>query len=317
MFIICYFHSIKNKEQKQLDELKTEEFSSPSVTSSTMQTSTLMNDTALINDITDKMETLSACSRSTLSLFATSELDSTAALKHTSNLQSLIPKYLETQQREQEKGEQPEVMNERSKSISPGVQNRSYRPVYCHWFYQNLYWHPFSMTDSMAIEAGMADGEELISTNGGRNEVNIKERRRSSIYWPSGSNAIRKCSFFFMDTLSEKRNLIPYEEKIAECLEKEYEKALKHSRWNHQIYLPELLPHQDFIIFQDATTIEHHTMGQILMVKRGLDEFDIVDGEEGAADHLILCISSFGDKIDDNGESFAILSIYHTLESIC
>lgn len=259
-----------------------------------------------MNDITDKMESLSACSRSTLSLFATSELDSTAALKHTSNLESLIPKYLETQQDKQghEKvshEETPPVMRERPVSASPGL-NISYRPVYCHWFYQNLYWHPFSMTDSMAIESAIASGEDVITSNGGRYEININERRRSSIYWPSGSNAIRKCSWFFMDTLTEKRNLIPYEEIIAESLEKEYEKALNHSRWNHRIHLPELLPPQEFIIFKDATTIEHHKMGQTLMVKRGLDEFDIVDGEEGTADHLILCISSFGDKIDDNGK---------------
>jgi hypothetical protein len=257
-----------------------------------------MNDTALMNDITDKMESLSACSRSTLSLFATSELDSTAALRQTSNLESLIPKYLETQDQREKT---PEATNERPASVSPSMLNKTYRPVYCHWFYQNLYWHPFSMTDSMAIETAIASGEELIGTNGGRYEVNIKERRRASIYWPSGSNAIRKCSWFFMDTLTENRNLIPYEETIAECLEKEYEKALNHSRWNHRIHLPELLPQQDYIIFKDASTIEHHKVGQILMVKRGLDEFDIVDGEEGTADHLILCISNFGDKIDDNG----------------
>lgn len=257
-----------------------------------------------MNDITDKMESLSACSRSTLSLFATSELDS-SALKQTANLESLIPKYFEAQFREkipELTGEQPEIMHERpAVSVSPGTQSKSYRPVYCHWFYQNLYWHPFSMTDSLAIETAIACGEEIIGTNGGRYEVNIKERRRSSNYWPSGSNAIRKCSWFFMDTLTENRNLIPYEEAIAECLEKEYEKALSHSRWNHRIHLPEVLPHSDFILFKDTTTIEHHKMGQILIVKRGLDEFDIVDGEEGTADHLILCISNFGDKIDDNG----------------
>lgn len=292
------------KEQKQF-EVKTEEFSLPAVTA---QTSTLMNDTALMNELADKMESLSACSRSTLSLFATSELDSSAALKQTANLESLIPKYLETQdQREKTpelSHERPEILHERpALSLSPSMQNKGYRPVYCHWFYQSVYWHPFSMTDSMAIENAIAMGEELICTNGGRYEVNIKERRRASIYWPSGSNAIRKSSWFFMDTLTENRNLIPYEEALAECLEKEYEKSLNHSRWNHRIHLPELLPHQEYFIFKDATTMEHHKIGQILMVKRGLDEFDIVDGEEGTADHLIVCISNFGDKIDDNGES--------------
>lgn len=295
-------------EKKEAFDVKQEELNS------TLQQTN--DNSSMLNDLTDKMESLSTCSRSTLSLFATSELDSTAsALRQTAGLESLIPKYLETQQQEQQEQLQQQQQQhhqnlqlneqnvERVPSVSPGI-NKNYRPVYCHWFYQNLYWNPFSMTDSLAIETAIASGEEVVNTNGGRYEVNIKEKRRSSIYWPSGSNAIRKCSWFYIDTLSENRNLIPYEEKISECLEKEYEKAITTSTWNHRIYLSELLPHQDFIIMKDAGNIEHHQMGQVLIVKRGLDEFDILDGEEGTADHLILCISNFGDKIDDNGERF-------------
>lgn len=254
----------------------------------------------MLNDITDKMESLSACSRSTLSLFATSELDSNTAaiLKQSGALESLIPKYLETQKRHSE--------SESDRAPTPNVNKliNNYKPVYCHWFYQNLYWHPFSMTDSMAIESAIAMGDEIVQTNGGRYEVNIKDRRRSSIYWPSGTNAIRKCSWFYIDSLSENRQLIPYDEEICIQLEKEYEKAFTHSAWNHRIHLPNLLPQQDFIIMKDSMTIEHHQMEQVLIVKRGLDEFDIVDGEEGTADHLVLCISNFGDKIDDYSEFF-------------
>lgn len=298
------FFSIDNvKQEEQPFQIKSEEFDA---SSSTMQTPLIINDTAsMLNDMTDKMESLSACSRSTLSLFATSELDSTTA--KLSGLESLIPKYLETQnqqqqhqQQEPENHQKPVEDRVRVPSVSPGINNKIYRPVYCHWFYQNLYWSPFSMTDSLAIENAIASGEEVVNTSGGRFEVNIKDRRRSSIYWSSGTNAIRKCSWFFM----ENRNLIPYEEKISECLEKEYEKAIVVSSWNRPIHLPELLPHHEFIIMKDAVTIEHHAMGQVLIVKRGLDEFDIVDGEEGSANHLILCISNFGDKIDDNGETF-------------
>jgi WWE domain len=275
------------KEVQQIEPIL-EDLNSTPIISSTMQASN--NDkSSMLNDICDKIDSLSACSRSTLSLFATSELDSTFQQK-SGNVESLIPKYLQAhEQTERER---------RMSSVS--LSDKNYRPVYCHWFYQNLHWHPFSMTDSMAIENAIACEEETIHTNGGRFEVNIKERRRSSIYWTSGSNVIRKCSWFFRDvTLSENRNLIPYDEKIANFLESEYKKALTENLWSNPINLPD---QKDFIIMKDATTIEHHQMGNVLIVKRGLDEFDILDGEEGKADHLILCVSNFGDKIDENGE---------------
>lgn len=278
-----------------------QEFNSP-ITSSTMQT---FDST---NDMTDKMESLSACSRSTLSLFATSELDSTMGQKLLSSapVESLIPKYLEQQPRMGENVKAEQLMNGSS-------HGQKYRPIYCHWFYQNLYWHPFSMTDSMAIEQAIMNGDEIVQTSGGRYEVNLKDRRRSSIYWSSGSNAIRKCSWFYMDEKNGNQNLIPYEEIIAEFLEKEYEKAMRSGTWNHKINLPNT---NDYVIMKDTGNIEHRKMEQILVVKRGVDEFDIDDGEEGTADHLILCISGFGDKIDENGEFVNIRHYYSHVSEV-
>ncbi|XP_070499435.1 uncharacterized protein [Chironomus tepperi] len=277
-----YDEDINRKEENQ------EEFNSP-ITSSTMQGSDL------VNDITDKMESLSACSRSTLSLFATSELDSTMGQKLMSSapVESLIPKYLEQQP-------QMGANLKQSESLVNGSHHiEKYRPIYCHWFYQNLYWHPFSMTDSMAIDQAILNGDEFVYTSGGRYEVNIKDRRRSSIYWMSGSNAIRKCSWFFMDEKNGNQNLIPYDEHTGEFLEKEYEKAMTSATWNHKIHLPNS---HDVIVMKDPNNIELHKLEQILVVKRGIDEFDIDDGEEGIADHLIICVSGFGDKIDENAD---------------
>lgn len=293
----------QNQEMQQCienddeDENKKEEnqegFNSP-ITSSTMQG----ND--LVNDITDKMESLSACSRSTLSLFATSELDSTMGQKLLSSapVESLIPKYLEQQPQMGANLKQSESL------VNGSHHNEKYRPIYCHWFYQNLYWHPFSMTDSMAIDQAILNGDEFVYTSGGRYEVNIKDRRRSSIYWMSGSNVIRKCSWFFMDEKNGNQNLIPYDEHIGEFLEKEYEKAMTSGTWNHKIHLPNS---HDVVVMKDPNNIEHHKLEQILVVKRGIDEFDIDDGEEGIADHLIICVSGFGDKIDENGKFIIIL----------
>jgi hypothetical protein len=152
----------------------------------------------------------------------------------------------------------------------------------------------------MAIDQAIQNDEEILYTSGGRYQVNIKEGRRSPIYWTSASNAIRKCSWFCADSLSENRNLIPYEQNVAEFLEKEYERTMTQSLWNRKIHLQD--GSADFILMKDEKIIEHHRMGQIFSVKRGVDNFDIDDGDEGMADHLVLCVSNFGDKIDDNGK---------------
>jgi hypothetical protein len=209
----------------------------------------------------------------TLSLLTTSELEA-----------KFIPKYLDTQARA---------------SPSP-APNKTYRPVYRHWFYQNLYWHPFAMTDSLCLDDAITSENEIVVTDGGRFEVNLKERRRSSIYWLSGSNAIRRCSWFYKNPSGAEANLIPFEESAADFMESEFEKAMVTNSWNNPLPIPDS---NEFLLMKDSANIEYHQMGQVLTVKRGVDEFLIDDGEEAPVDHLILSVSNFGDKIDDSGKS--------------
>lgn len=241
------------------------------------------------NELSDKLDSLSLMSEnigSTLSLFATSELDASLAQKPSSmNFESMIPKFLDTSD------------NPRA-TASPSM-SRNYRPVYRHWFYQNLYWHPFAMSDSLALDDAVLGGKEVVVTDGGRFEVNLKERKRSSVYWSSGSNLIRRCSWFYKNPNNAEANLLPFDESTAELMESEYEKAISHNSWNHRVALPNS---DKFLLIKDANTIEFHDMGQALVVKRGVDEFVIDDGEEASIDHLIVSVSSFGDKIDDSGE---------------
>lgn len=235
-------------------------------------------------EVYDKLESLSVSGTigSQLSLFATSELDSTIAKRSAS--ESLIPKFLEAQ----------------SKATQPShVTSKTYRPVYRHWFYQSLYWHPFAMSDSLALDEAVTSGKEIILTDGGRFEVNLKERKRSSIYWTSASNAIRRCSWFFKNPNGSESNLLPYDETIADFMEKEYECATLSGNWNHRVIFPEST---EFILMKSPSQIEHHKMGQVLAVKRGVDEFIIDDGEEGLVDHLIISVSGFGEKINENGK---------------
>lgn len=247
--------------------------------------STVQSSNNELNDMSDKLDSLSLCDNvgSTLSLFATSELDATATQKFP--FDSLIPKYLD---------EQAATVNARTTSSPAPAKN--YRPVYRHWFYQKLYWHPFAMSDSLALDEALEIGKEAVVTDGGRFEVDLKEKRRSSIYWSSGSNAVRRCSWFFKNPNGAESNLIPFDEETAELMESEYEKATLNNSWNHEIQLPNAQ-----LLMKDPTNIEYIQHGFPLIVKRGVDEFVIDDGEEASVDHLIISVSSFGDKIDDSG----------------
>lgn len=239
-------------------------------------------------DISDKLDSLSMSENigSTLSLFATSELDSSLAPKAAVPFDSLIPKYLDQQ-----------VASTRVTSSPAPLKN--YRPVYRHWFYQSLYWQPFAMSDSLALDEAVANGNETVLTDGGRFEVNLNDKRRSSIYWLSGSNAIRRCSWFYKNPSGAETNLIPFDESTAEFMENEYEKAVLNNLWNQRLQLPNA---DEFLMIKDSANIEYHQMGQTLIVKRGVDEFVIDDGEEASVDHLIILVSNFGDKIDDSGK---------------
>lgn len=253
----------------------------------------------IANEVMDKLDSLSMSENigSTLSLFATSELDS--ALKTSSvQFESMIPKFLDTQ-----------LAADNTRATSSPALSKNYRPVYRHWFFQNLYWHPFAMSDSLALDDALLGGKEIVITDGGRFEVDLKERRRSSVYWSSGSNAIRRCSWFYKNPNNAEANLLPFEESTADFMESEYEKAISNNSWNHQIALPNS---DKFLLIKDPINIEFHDMGQALVVKRGVDEFVIDDGEEAPVDHLIVSVSNFGDKIDDSGELKINLFSYKT-----
>lgn len=203
---------------------------------------------------------------------------------------SKIPTVIETK---------PEA-NASRKTPSPAI-SKTYRPVYRHWFYQSLYWHPFPMCDSLALDEAIASGTQTVLTDGGRFEVNLTEKRRISLYWLSGSNAIRRCSWFYKNPSGDETNLIPFDEETSEFMEAEYEKAIVNNLWNQQLQLPNVA---GFFVMKDHLNIEFHQMGRILVVKRGVDEFVIEEGEEAPIDHLVISVSNFGDKIDDSGKKF-------------
>lgn len=132
----------------------------------------------------------------------------------------------------------PTVTRSRTGSVSSQVSSSSrsqaaasgpYRPVYKHWFYSykdgsdRTKWMPMTMRDSLAVETAFTDPtydtSKLISTDGGRHDVDIRSRKRMAVYWQAEVNEVRRCSWFYKTIDC---SFVPFEEDMAEVLEKEY-----------------------------------------------------------------------------------------------
>ncbi len=100
-------------------------------------------------------------------------------------------------------------------------------------------WKPFTMVDSMNIEAVFGtnpESDELIPTDGGRFDVNIKERTKASVYWnEEESLPIRRCSWFYKSNSDGRWN--PYDESTSQRLEAEYVSAVTTGQWNRRVEL--------------------------------------------------------------------------------
>ncbi|XP_063704693.1 SEC23-interacting protein isoform X2 [Culicoides brevitarsis] len=188
-----------------------------------------------------------------------------------------------------------------------------YRPVYYHWFYEivedlaKTQWTPFSMKDSMALEEAMAKSRAsnfLVPTDGGRYDVSLSERKRIPIYWNGLPNAVRRCSWFYKALDS---HFVPYEESTAEKLEEQYCEAFRTGKWQKKI----LLENGETIVFHGPSVIVHFLHSQTAdswtgtqatnrprVVKRGIDHFNIEDGESDQIDHLVFMIHGIGKACD-------------------
>nr|XP_053635485.1 basic proline-rich protein-like isoform X3 [Cherax quadricarinatus] len=113
----------------------------------------------------------------------------------------------------------PEIPPQATNSV---ISGSVYHPVIYHWFYgvgRPQVWRPFSFADSFNLEeAFLQDSTELVPTEGGRYDVNVKERTRRAVYWEQDEPCpIRRCSWFKKSPLDAQP--LPYDEQIAEQLE--------------------------------------------------------------------------------------------------
>ncbi|PNF41924.1 Phospholipase DDHD2 [Cryptotermes secundus] len=195
------------------------------------------------------------------------------------------------------------------------AQGAMYRPVYHHWFFRKevetkVLWQPFSMVDSLALEEAFISTEiapeTLVPTDGGRYDVNILRRQRSSVYWQESPSEVRRCSWFYKGSTDTR--YVPYEENVSTRLEEEFKIATTSNVWHRIVELP----NKETVVFHGPNVMVHYlqatspdawgntpqTPSRPRVVKRGVDEFDIDEGEPVKIDHLLFLVHGIGPVCD-------------------
>ncbi|CAH0562166.1 unnamed protein product [Brassicogethes aeneus] len=189
-----------------------------------------------------------------------------------------------------------------------------YRPVYQHWFYKKeiegkIIWKPFSMVDSLALESAFTsndlDPEKFIATDGGRFDVNILRRQRKPVYWKGEPSVVQRCSWFHKGQTDGR--FIPYDENVATKLEEEFKIAFEQNQWHRKVELSDgetvVFHAPDVLVLFPPTQAPDawgntQTQSRARLVKRGMDEFDIDEGEPATVDHVLFMVHGIGSVCD-------------------
>ncbi|KAH8250697.1 hypothetical protein KR038_008035 [Drosophila bunnanda] len=189
----------------------------------------------------------------------------------------------------------------------------TYSPVVAHWFYKRSVdsksiWTPFSHYDSALLETSLNQDDSglIVPVEGGRYDVNIKERTKTPVYWEGKAIEVRRCSWFYKGVDSK---YVPYTEDTAGVLESEYKRSAETGEWHQKI----LLEGGEQVVFHGPTVIVHFlpqqnaesawggsTQGSMRprVVKRDLDDFTIEQGESQRVDHLLFMVHGIGSACD-------------------
>lgn len=193
-----------------------------------------------------------------------------------------------------------------------------YEPVQPHWFYckqveAKKVWLPFSILDSLRLEETFnsiqPDPENVIvSTDGGRYDVQLYDRTRTSVYWEEEQTEVRRCTWFYKGDADSR--FIPYSEEFSDKLEAEYKKAVSTNQWHRRLEFPSgetIVMHNPKVIVQFqpsampdewGTTQDGQTRPRV--VKRGVDDDhdEVPDGEMPQVDHLVFMVHGIGPVCD-------------------
>lgn len=193
-------------------------------------------------------------------------------------------------------------------------QTKTYEPVQKHWFYKTTqdvktYWLPFSKIDSHALEESFISTEtdsKIIHTDGGRFDVDVVARTRAPVYWSGSPEEIRRCSWFYKTIDS---GFIPYDEALSELLEEEYKICILEGKWQRKISLPDddesiafhsptVMVHffnsNDYSIWKNSAVVSKRPR----VLRRGVDDFDIEEGEKAPVDHVLFLVHGIGAVCD-------------------
>ncbi|TKS85291.1 SEC23-interacting protein p125 [Collichthys lucidus] len=163
-----------------------------------------------------------------------------------------------------------------------------YEPVQPHWFYckqveSKSMWLPFSIIDSLQLEetynSVQPDPENVIvRTDGGRYDVQLYDRIRTSVYWEEEPTEVRRCSWFYKGDTDSR--FIPYSEEFSDKLEVIVQ------------FQPSSIPDEW------GTTQDGQTRPRV--VKRGIDDDhdEVPDGELAKVDHLVFMVHGIGPVCD-------------------
>ncbi|XP_056615973.1 SEC23-interacting protein [Triplophysa dalaica] len=193
-----------------------------------------------------------------------------------------------------------------------------YEPVQPHWFYckqveSKMVWLPFSILDSIKLEdtfnSVQPDPENVIlCTDGGRYDVQLYDRTRTSVYWEEEPTEVRRCTWFYKGDADSR--FVPYSEEFSDKLEAEYKKAVTTNQWHRRLEFPSgetIVMHNPKVIVQFqpsampdewGTTQDGQTRPRV--VKRGVDDDhdEVPDGEMPPVDHLVFMVHGIGPVCD-------------------
>ncbi|KAB0804686.1 hypothetical protein PPYR_01656 [Photinus pyralis] len=174
-----------------------------------------------------------------------------------------------------------------------------------HWFCETklegrVIWRAFSVRDSAALEKAHLyrgkDNVNIVSTDGGRYDVNLSERKRNPVYWDAPACEVRRCSWFHKG--NNENYFTPFEEHIADILECEYRISYERDDW----FRVAVLLNGDTITFNGPYSLAlscSEIPGRTRAIKRGIDdEFDIKDDESETVEHLIFAVHGIGPICD-------------------
>lgn len=201
----------------------------------------------------------------------------------------------------------------------PGVG--LYQPVRYHWCYRKVVegleiWYTFSALDSGKLEEQFLKGQsggapEIVSTDGGRYDVDLQSRLRRAVYWEEEPATIQRCSWFYKREGDNR--YVPYSEAQAQQLEVEYKNAIERNEWHKRIELPgkdTIVMHNPNVIVHFQASSQPDEWGNVQqtykgdqmrprVVKRGVDDFGTVEeGEAVDVDHLVFVLHGIGDMCD-------------------